>query len=62
MNYLSERGYTIAVGKILACKALDPDEARAFVATVSKLESLLDEADDTDALGTEGWMSHLNWN
>lgn len=59
MSYLGEREYNIAIGKILAGKALGPDEARAFVATVSKFESLLDEANN---FNTECWHSQLNWN
>lgn len=62
MTYLPESDYNRAVGKILAGKALDPDEALAFIATVSKFESLLDDANDFDVFGTEGWQHHLNWN
>lgn len=58
MNYLNEREYTIAIGKILAGKALEPDEARAFVTTVSKLESLLDENTE----GENHWINKLGWN
>lgn len=61
MKYLEEREYSRAIGKILANKPLDPDEAHRFISTVSKFESLLDEADSSDALGTEGWKHHLNW-
>ena len=62
MNYLSEREYNIAVGKILAGKVLEGDEALNFINLLSKFESLLDDADDFDALGTEGWRKRVNWN
>lgn len=61
MTFLSERQYNQAVGKILAGKALEPDEAQHFVATISKLESLLDEADNSDTFGSEGWKHMINW-
>lgn len=60
MNYLSEREYSIAIGMILAGKPLLPDMAKAFVATVSKFESLLDESDNDKLCSS--WMENLGWN
>lgn len=64
MIYLTEREYNIAVGKILAGKPLEADEAQNFVATISKLESLLDEADSFDIFREWGqsWKTQVNWN
>lgn len=64
MNYLTEREYNISVGKILAGKALEPDEAQAFIATLSKFESLLDEANSFDIFREWGqsWRTQVNWN
>lgn len=60
-SYLSEREYNIAVGKILAGKVLEGDEALHFINLISKFESLLDDANDHDVFGTEGWHRAVNW-
>lgn len=61
MNYMSEKEYNISVGKILAGKVLEGDEALNFVNLISKFESLLDDANDFDVFGTEGWHKQVNW-
>lgn len=60
-SYMNEKEYNIAVGKILAGKVLEGDEALNFVNLISKFESLLDDANDFDVFGTEGWHKQVNW-
>lgn len=57
---MTEKEYNICIGKILAGKPLDQSMADSFVSTLNVFESLLDEGDQDDCFGTEGWR-HLAW-
>lgn len=57
---MTEKEYNICIGKILAGKALDVTTAHSFVGAIGAMESLLDEGDQEDYFGTEGWQ-HLVW-
>lgn len=37
------------------------DDFKHFVAMVGKMMDLLDDADDYDVFGTEGWRRQINW-
>jgi len=60
-SYLSEKEYNTSVGKILAGKVLEGDEALHFVNLISKFESLLDDGNDFDVFGDDGWRGRVNW-
>jgi hypothetical protein len=57
---MTEKEYNICIGKILAGKALDESTAQSFVCTLSQFEQLLDDGDQDDYFGTEGWR-HRIW-
>lgn len=59
---MNEKQFNICIGKIMAGKALDEDDAHEFVDTLSDIESLLDDGDQDDVFGTEGWRHCLGWN
>lgn len=61
MSKMSERDYSICIGKILAGKTLGEDEAQRFVEILSYFESMLDDADMQDFFGTEGWRHYMGW-
>jgi hypothetical protein len=53
---MTEKEYNRCTGMILAGAPL-PEEMRAsFFTTLSIMESLLDEGDQEDYFGTEGWQ------
>jgi len=58
MKLLSDEELNIIRGKLMAGHAT-LDEIKDFLFYVSNLESLLDDADDFDVFGDEGWKHSI---
>jgi hypothetical protein len=58
---MEERDYNVCIGKILAGKPLNDEEANMFVDVLREFESMLDEGDQEDFYGTEGWHHRMGW-
>ncbi len=54
----TESELNIIRGKILACKA-SPSEAEVFMKYVDLIEELLEQTDNADFFGTEGWRRYI---
>jgi hypothetical protein len=57
---MTEKDYNICIGRILAGQALSEDTAQSFISVLNAFENLLDEGDQDDYFGTEGWR-HRIW-
>ena len=58
MKLLNEKKLNIIRGKMLVAAATQ-QELRKFLMYVSALETLLDETNQDDYFGTEGWQHHI---
>jgi hypothetical protein len=58
---MTEKEFNICVGKILAGKSLNEEDAINFVETINEMESMLDDGDQEDFFGTEGWRHVMGW-
>lgn len=58
---MTEKEYNIAIGKILSGKPLSDEEANLFIETLGEFENMLDEGDQDDYYGTEGWRHRMGW-
>jgi len=58
---MSQSEYYKLFGEISAGGSPDIEELSAFLRIVSEMESMLDEADEDDYFGTEGWKHRLGW-
>ena len=56
----SERELDMIRGKMLV-NAATQEELHDFLLYVNHIEGLLEEGDNDDAFGTEGWRSCLGW-
>jgi len=60
MPYLTESELNIIRGKVLVMKA-SRDELLSVFGHLDELEQRLDESDDEDMLGTEGWRRWVGY-
>ena len=58
---MTEKEYNICLGKIIAGKPLDEDTAQSLVSLLSRFEDMLDDTDQEDYFGTEGWRHYVGW-
>jgi hypothetical protein len=58
---MTEKEYNICIGKILAGVPLTSEEGQRFVEVLCNFESLLDQGDQDDYFGTEGWRHRVDW-
>lgn len=56
---MTEKEYNVCIGTILAGKPLDVTTAHRFVETLVQFECLLDEGNQEDYFGTEGWQHRV---
>ncbi len=57
-GFMTERAINIIRGKTLVGKATR-DEVLALCRHIDECERLLDEADESDCFGTEGWRHYV---
>lgn len=58
---MTEKEYHICIGKIISGNPLSNEDAARFVDMIAKFEEMLDEGDQDDVFGTEGWRHNLGW-
>lgn len=58
---MTEKEYDICIGMILAGRGLSEEDAHAFIEAISKMEGMLDDGDQEDFHGTEGWRHNMGW-
>lgn len=56
---MSEQEFNQMIGKIQA--TFNDDDSERFRETINKMVEMLDEADQDDCYGTEGWRRNLGW-
>ena len=58
---MTEREYNIAIGKLMGGALVDTDEIMRFIDVLSRFESLLNQTDQDDYFGTQGWRYLMGW-
>lgn len=57
---VSEREYNIILGKLISDN-MDSTDRTNLMTVLNKFEAILDDADENDAFGTDGWRYHMGW-
>lgn len=60
MSLKSESDFNVIRGKMLV-NHQSQEELFDFLATIAEMEAMLDESDEDDYFGTEGWRHRLGW-
>jgi hypothetical protein len=58
---MTEKEFNVCIGKILAGKGLSEEDAINFVEDVNEMQSMLDDGDQEDYFGSEGWRHRMGW-
>lgn len=57
---MDEKDFYKIIGKIEVLLD-DKKQAEVFSNTINEMVNMLDQADEDDYFGTEGWRHHLGW-